>query len=79
MPIYEYRCGVCSQRVEVLVRSDGSQPACPDCGSVLSDKLFSVPNILSGRSKRPPVQTCCGQQERCDSPQCSYGDECPQH
>ncbi len=76
MPIYEYRCGVCNQRVEVLVRSDGAQPVCPDCGSVLSNKLFSVPNVLSGQTRRPPGQTCCGQQERCDAPPCSCGEDC---
>ena len=76
MPIYEYRCGVCNQRVEVLVRSGSAQPVCPDCGSVLSTKLFSVPNVLSGQTKRPPGQTCCGQQERCDAPPCSCGEDC---
>ena len=76
MPIYEYRCGVCNQRVEVLVRSGGAQPVCPDCGSVLSNKLFSVPNVLSGQTRRPAGQTCCGQQERCDAPPCSCGEDC---
>jgi putative FmdB family regulatory protein len=76
MPIYEYRCGVCDQRVEVLVRSDGAQPSCPDCGSVLSNKLFSVPNVLSGRTNRLPEQPCCGREEGCDAPPWSCGDDC---
>ena len=79
MPIYEYRCGICDQRVEVLVRSASAQPTCPDCGAVLSNKLFSVANVLSGRIQRPSGQTCCGQQERCDAPPCSCGDDCRHH
>ena len=79
MPIYEYRCGVCDQRVEVLVRSEGAKPACPDCGSLLSNKLFSVPNVLSGRTQRPPGQACCGQEERCDAPPGYCGEDCRHH
>ena len=79
MPIYEYHCGVCDRRVEVLVRSNAAQPACPDCGAVLSDRLLSVPNVIFGRTQRPPGQTCCGQQERCDAPPCSCGDDCRHH
>jgi len=76
MPIYEYRCDVCGQRVEVLVRSSAAQATCPDCGSRLSDKLFSVPNVLSRQTRRPAGQTCCGQEERCDAPPCSHGGGC---
>ena len=44
MPIYEYRCSNCGERVEVLVRSETSAPpTCPNCGSTLLDKLLSVP------------------------------------
>jgi putative FmdB family regulatory protein len=79
MPIYEYRCDVCGKRVEVLVRSNVATPACPNCGSPLRDKLFSVPNLLSERTQRPAGQTCCGQEERCDAPPCSCGDGCRHH
>ena len=76
MPIYEYRCRVCERKVEVLVRSGGARPACPECGSLLSDKLFSVPNLLISQSQRPAGRNCCGQEECCDAPPCSCGDEC---
>lgn len=76
MPIYEYNCGTCGGRVEVLVRSTATTPACPGCGSPLKDKLFSAPNILSGRTRRPAGHTCCGQEERCDSPPCSSEGTC---
>lgn len=71
MPIYEYRCGTCGERVDVLVRSNTTVPICPDCGSPLEDKLFSVPHVLSGRTKRPAGQTCCGRDERCETPYCA--------
>lgn len=76
MPIYEYRCNACDQRVEVMVRSGGASPSCPDCGSPLTDKLFSVPHILSAETRRPAGHTCCGQEERCDHPPCSEGGGC---
>jgi len=83
MPIYEYHCGSCDERVAVLVRSSGSSPSCPDCGSPLVDKLFSTPNIISARSRHAPAahrhepgQRCCGLEERCDRPPCSEGGGC---
>ena len=76
MPIYEYRCGTCGSEVEVLVRSSATTPICPDCSSPLTDKLFSVPNVLTGETRRPAGHTCCGQKERCDMPPCSAGDTC---
>jgi putative FmdB family regulatory protein len=76
MPIFEYHCRTCGERVEVLVRSSASKPHCPDCGNPLTDKLFSVPNVLSERTRRPAGHTCCGQEERCESPPCSQGGEC---
>ena len=76
MPIYEYRCSTCGGRVEVLVRSSAATPSCPDCGSPLTDRLFSVPHILGSHTRRQPGHTCCGREERCDSPPCSSGDTC---
>lgn len=76
MPIYEYRCTGCGNRVEILVRSSASTPHCPDCGSVLVEKLFSVPNVLKMVDRRPAGHTCCGREERCDTPSCSTRGEC---
>jgi putative FmdB family regulatory protein len=76
MPIYEYNCTTCGRRVEVLVRSKASVPCCPNCDSPLTDKLFSVPNILSGQTKHPAGQPCCGEEELCDELPCSYRGEC---
>jgi putative FmdB family regulatory protein len=76
MPIYEYHCTTCGERVEVLVRSGVTEPACPSCGSPLTNKLFSTPSVLSGRTQRPAGHTCCGREERCDAPPCSEGGAC---
>jgi putative FmdB family regulatory protein len=80
MPIYEYLCGNCGERVEVLVRpstgSDSSAPSCPQCGSPLSKKLFSTPNVISRWGQPSGGGTCCGREERCAAPPCSTGETC---
>lgn len=44
MPIFEYRCGDCNSKYEVLVKSASSaaEVSCPKCHSVNSTKLFST-------------------------------------
>jgi putative FmdB family regulatory protein len=77
MPIYEYRCSSCKGLVQVLVRSHGSVPTCPDCGSPLAEgRLFSAPHVLRSEARQSPGRTCCGQEERCGAPPCSDGGRC---
>jgi len=92
MPIYEYRCGNCGERVEVLVRpstgrrgepvepsghrSGSGAPSCPECGSPLSEKLFSAPNVINRWGQPSGGGTCCGREERCAAPPCSTGETC---
>lgn len=33
LPLYEYSCHTCSQKIELLIRGD-EKPKCPDCQSV---------------------------------------------
>jgi len=75
MPIYEYTCRDCDATFEVLVQG-GDTVACPHCGSASLNKLLSAPVMLSGRTARPTGHTCCGREERCDTPPCSTGSEC---
>ena len=75
MPIYEYRCQSCETKFDLLVRGDRSV-VCPHCGSSSLDRLLSVPFVSSGRTARPSGRTCCGREERCDTPPCSEGDVC---
>ncbi|TFH36978.1 MAG: zinc ribbon domain-containing protein [Dehalococcoidia bacterium] len=43
MPLYEYECEKCGRRVEIrqAVGQDGSQVACPSCGTVGLRRVFS--------------------------------------
>ncbi|MFC2037913.1 zinc ribbon domain-containing protein [Chloroflexota bacterium] len=75
MPIYEYRCRSCETTFEALVRGDGIV-TCLHCGSSSLNRLISVPFVSSGRTARPAGRTCCGREERCDTPPCSEGDVC---
>lgn len=36
MPIYEFKCGTCTERVSLLCKmnSDGAQLLCPKCGAM---------------------------------------------
>jgi putative FmdB family regulatory protein len=84
MPIYEYLCRNCGERVEVLVRpsinsgqgSGSGVPSCPQCGSPLLEKLFSAPNVISRWGQPSGSGTCCGREERCATPPCSTGEVC---
>ncbi len=76
MPIYEYRCATCGSQVDVLVRSRNTTPVCPECGSLLTDKLLSTPHVVSSESRRQAGHTCCGREERCGAPPCSSGSGC---
>jgi putative FmdB family regulatory protein len=76
MPIYEYLCRNCGERVEVLVRSGSGAPSCPQCGSPLLEKLFSAPNVISRWGQPSGNGTCCGREERCATPPCSTGEVC---
>jgi putative FmdB family regulatory protein len=75
MPIYEYRCRNCETKFEALVGRDQSV-TCPQCGSDALDKLLSAPFVLSEQAARPAGRTCCGREDRCDTPPCSEGGTC---
>lgn len=76
MPIYEYQCASCGEKTEILVRSQSTAPSCPGCGSPLLEKLVSAPYVMSTETARPQGRTCCGQEERCETPPCSTEQGC---
>ena len=80
MPIYDFRCRECGEVSEFLVTSfsDGSTLACSACGSRNLERLISAPTLLKN-SINAPGKTCCGLEERCESPPCSTGDQCRGH
>lgn len=74
MPIYEYRCAGCGRVFEslrALAVADDPAP-CPDCGKA-AKRILSAPAGIRMGAGRAPGSTCCGRDERCDSPPCSGG------
>ena len=46
MPLYEYECGACGHRFEIIQKfSDGPPDACPSCGKGPLQRLLSSPAI----------------------------------
>jgi|ERR1044071_6746029 putative FmdB family regulatory protein len=46
MPLYEYECGSCGHRFEIIQKfSDGPPDACPKCGKGPLQRLMSSPAI----------------------------------
>ena len=46
MPLYEYECGACGHRFEIIQKfSDGPPEACPSCGKGPLQRLWSSPAI----------------------------------
>ncbi|MBU2646066.1 hypothetical protein KKI24_15275 [bacterium] len=75
MPIFEYSCNTCHERMEVLVSGSNIEPKCPACGSSDLKKELSVPSSLSGVSNGRMTSTdvggCCGanpEQAGCPGP-----------
>ena len=68
MPLYEYVCGKCSRKVELLIRGD-EKPECPHCQSTKLTKLLSVSrgHVSGGGGGQPPAAEGCGR------PQCGMG------
>jgi putative FmdB family regulatory protein len=65
MPLFEYVCGKCHARTEILVRG-GETPVCPECGSTRMTKQASAfaPATSSPRAASMPAgcESCCGRQ-----------------
>ncbi|MDH7601267.1 MAG: zinc ribbon domain-containing protein [Armatimonadota bacterium] len=71
MPIYEYRCGSCENRFELLTTiSRADQAVCPKCGSDKVRRLVSsFASRVSGEdgSYSSGSGSCCG----CSASSCS--------
>ena len=78
MPIYEYRCNQCGKISEILIGvSSGSEMlACKYCGSNDLIKILSVSSFTVTDSGRVPGTTCCGREERCNTPPCETVGAC---
>lgn len=68
MPLYEYSCDKCSQKIELLIRGD-EKPECPHCHSTKLTKLLSVVrgHVSGGGGGQAAAAESCGR------PQCGMG------
>lgn len=59
MPLYEYRCQLCGERFEKLIRSSTtpSQVVCPTCASAAVERAFSTFATAGGAPKI--AETAC--------------------
>jgi putative FmdB family regulatory protein len=77
MPIYEYRCETCGTLSEYLVGMGKDDPViCRQCGSHEMNRILSVSSFSLQPDGRVSGRTCCGREERCDTPPCSNGGTC---
>jgi len=80
MPIYDFRCRECGEVSEymTLSYSASSTVVCSSCGSRELERLISAPSLLRSKASTPGT-TCCGREERCETPACSTGEGCRRH
>jgi len=77
MPIYEYRCRGCGATSEYLIDVGKDENiSCKECGSSEMEKILSVASFMTGVPERAPGRTCCGREERCETPPCSDEGTC---
>ncbi len=77
MPIYEYRCSACGKVSEIMVGigEHSDEVRCSHCGSTSLSKVPTFASIAKHYS-RPHGKTCCGRDERCDTPSCETNGPC---
>ena len=69
MPIYEYECEKCQERVEILIRSERDIPAkCSKCGGKLH-KAFSSFSVSGPAAPKHERSNACAS---CSSGGCPY-------
>jgi putative FmdB family regulatory protein len=77
MPIYEYQCESCGAISEYLVKTGNEETIkCKKCNSREMHRILSASSFMLQSSNRLPGKTCCGREERCDTPPCSDGRTC---
>lgn len=77
MPIFEYQCKVCGSVSEFLIGVGQNQTiTCKKCGSLEMERILSTPFFLTSTVKSNQGPTCCGREERCETPPCSSEGIC---
>lgn len=74
MPLYEYRCNQCGSVNEYLSRMGDTTNdlTCKSCKSNDLEKMISITTVPTYPAPKGG-KTCCGREERCDSPPCGTG------
>ena len=77
MPIYQYKCRNCGEISELMLpmQQENQIINCRSCGDSNMERLISVPGLIKAAVSTPGA-TCCGRDERCETPACSTGDAC---
>ncbi|MFH2009492.1 MAG: FmdB family zinc ribbon protein [bacterium] len=75
MPLFDFQCVQCGAELELLLRRGELPGPCPECNGPLT-KALSVPAGYRGLRTRAPGKTCCGRDERCDTPPCDGNTGC---
>lgn len=73
MPLFEYKCNKCGSIFEIL-NNKSEKISCLKCNSTNVKRLFSAPSIIKGTVGNG--KTCCGMDERCNTPPCSDRGTC---
>ncbi len=76
MPIYEYQCSSCGEVFDLLQPVGGPDPAGSPCCGAPVRRAISVPARSPSLMPRAAGKTCCGRDERCDTPPCTGGRSC---
>lgn len=77
MPIYEYKCKNCGTIFEFLYGLGEEETiACRNCGSRGVERIMSAAAVLHSDWKPTQGHTCCGREERCETPPCSTQAGC---
>lgn len=77
MPIYEYQCKACGVVSEFLINIDKDDViSCKSCGNLEMERVLSPASFQVRSVGHTPGKTCCGREERCDTPPCSSGGSC---
>jgi putative FmdB family regulatory protein len=70
MPLFDFKCRNCGHTSEFFIQNMADiNLKCESCGSHDLEKMLSIPSVIKSQGR--DATTCCGREERCDTPPCS--------
>ena len=64
MPLFEYECKTCGEKIELFVKSQASTPLCKKCGAplsrVYSGKIYGAAGQKCGKGCSGDCSKCSG-------------------